>query len=233
MFCATSALAALRERERTGRGTRVEVSLLDASVSIMAYHLSHYFISGVVPKPLSNSGHPATMPMGVYKTKKGYITLGKCWPRICRAIGADWLADDPRIRDLSSRQKHRDELTTIIEEYLAQAEAEDWLNIFEVEDIAAGPVNTLDKVATDPQILHQKMILSMEHPLGGNIRLTGNPIKMEGVSEGDFTPPPTLDQHGPQILKELLGYSDEEIKKLKEEEKKHASQRLLHTRKVL
>lgn len=233
LFAAIGILAALAERQRTGKGRKIDISLMDVCISLLCYPLSYYFTTGIVPKPLGNAGHLILVPYGIYKTKKGYIALGVCWPRITRAIGADWLADDPRFKDLQSRQEHRDELNAIIEEHLAAAEADDWMEILKVEDIAAAKVANLDEVAADPQVLHQKMILTMEHPLGGEIKLTGNPIKTEGVTEEEFTPPPTLNQHRHQILSELLGYSDEKIKKLREEEAENTARRLQHIQKVL
>jgi len=107
------------------------------------------------------------------------------------------------------------------------------MRIFKVEDIPAAKVASLDEVAVDPQVLHQKMILTMEHPLGGEIKLAGNPIKMEGISEKEFTPPPTLNQNQHQILSELLGYSDEKIRGLREEEVENTANRLQHIQKVL
>ena len=232
LFAVIGVLAALAERERTGKGKRVDVSLLDACVSLLSYQFSYYFCSGTVPQPLSNSGHAVTIPYGVYKTKKGHIALGACWPRITRAIGADWLADDPRFKDMNIRKEHRDELNRIVEKELDKAEAGDWLNIFESEDIPADRVKTIDEVAIDPQVLYQNMILNMKHPLGGEIKLAGNPVKTEGISEEDFAPPPTLDQHGQEILAELLGYSEKKIRALKEEEKAHSKERQAHVRKV-
>ena len=233
LFAVIGVLAALSERQRTGKGKKIDVSLMDACMSLLSYPLSYYFSTGVVPKPLGNSGHLILVPYGIYKTKKGYIALGVCWPRIARAIGADWLAYDPRFKSLQVRQEHRDELNAIIEECLAKAEAVDWMEIFKIEDIAAAKVATLDEVTVDPQVLHQKMILTMEHSLGGKIRLAGNPIKMKGVSEDEFTPPPTLNQHQHEVLSGLLGYSDEKIRKLREEEVENTVQRLQHIQKVL
>ena len=233
LFMAVGILAALAERQRTGKGKKIDISLMDACISLLGYPLSYYFTTNTVPKPLSNSGHLILVPYGLYKTKKGYVAFGACWPRITRAIGADWLADDPRFKDLEARQKHRDELNAIMEEYLAKVEADDWIEIFKVEDIAAAKVATLDEVIADPQVLHQKMILTMKHPLGGEIKLAGNPVKIDGISEEEFTPPPTLNQHEHEILSELLGYSDEKIRKLREEEVANTERRLQHIQKVL
>jgi crotonobetainyl-CoA:carnitine CoA-transferase CaiB-like acyl-CoA transferase len=228
IFAAIGALSALYDRERTGKGRKLDIAMQDACISLLSYHVCEYFCTGVVPKPLSHSGHAFSVPYGVYKTKKGFIAIGPSWPRIARAIGADWLVDDPRFKDWTGRDEHREELNSIIEEYLAKAEAEDWVELFEAEDIPAGLLKSIDEVAVDPQVLHQKMILSLSHALGGEVKLAGNPIKMEDLSEKDYTAPPTLDQHGHEILSGLLGYSEEKIKKLKQEEKENTEERLRH-----
>ncbi|UCG65299.1 MAG: CoA transferase [Deltaproteobacteria bacterium] len=232
IFAAIGALSAIFDRERTGKGRFIDVCLQDACISFLSDYFSLYFLSGVTPEPFEHSGHRFSVPYGVYKTKKSYIALGPCWPRIARAIGADWLPDDPRFKEDSDRDKNRAELNRILEEHLAQAEAEDWLEIFKVEDIPADLVKTIDQVAIDPQVLHRKMVLSLSHPLGGTVKLAGNPIKMEGLIEEDYTGPPTLDQHGHEILSELLGYTEEKIKKLKQEEKENTQERLKHVRKM-
>ena len=233
LFAVIGVLAALAERQRTGKGKKVDISLMHACISLLSYPLSYYFTTGVVPRPLANSGHPILVPYGLYKTKKGYIALGVCWPRITRVIGADWLADDPRFKDLQARQDHRDELNAIVEERFTEAEADDWMEILKIEDIAAAKVATLDEVAVDPQVLHQKMILTMEHSLGGEVKLAGNPVKIEGVLEEEYTPPPTLNQHQHEILSGLLDYSDEKIRRLNEDAEKNTARRLQHIQKVL
>lgn len=232
IFAAIGALAALFDRERTGVGRQIDISMQDVCLSFLSYHICQYFCTGVVPKPLDHSGHAFSVPYGVYKTKKGYIALGPCWPRIARALGADWLIEDPRFKDWTDRDKNREELNEIVEEYLAQAEAQDWLEIFKVEDIPAAILKSIEEVMADPQVLHRKMLLSLGYLSAGEVKLAGNPVKMEGLSEEDYTAPPTLDQNGCEILSELLGYSKEKIKKLKQEEEENTQERLKHVRKV-
>ncbi len=232
LFAIIGVLAALAERQHTGKGQEVKISLMDCCVSLMGYPLSYYFSSGITPKPIANSGHLILAPYGVFKTKKGYIALGVCWPRITRAIGADWLKDDPRFINLEARLQYRNELNTIIESYLSEAEADEWIGILRIEDIAAATVATVEEVAHNPQVLYQNMIFSMKHPLGGEIKLAGNPVKMNSISEEEFTPPPVKNQHECEILSGLLGYSDDKIEKLREEEAVNTSRRLKHIQKV-
>ncbi|OIP26018.1 MAG: hypothetical protein CO103_08500 [Chloroflexi bacterium CG_4_9_14_3_um_filter_45_9] len=229
IFAALGVCAALAARERTGEGQKVEVSLLDACIALMAYHLSYYFCSGDIPRA-EGSKHLSIVPFGAYPTKDSYITLGVCWPRVCRTLNAEWMIDDPRFSTQDARWKHRQECDEIISNILRQATTEQWMELMRLDDVAAGPVNTTDKVATDLQVLHNKMILEVEHPLGGKIKLAGNPIKMPTIKE-EYLPPPTLGQHNNEILARLLGYSEGKIKKLKEQEEKNAQSRLAHIRK--
>jgi len=232
LFGVIGVLSALNRRNKTGEGSKVEVSMLDAVISLMGYPLSYYLCSGIVPKPLG-SHHLGILPFGVYKARNGYIAIGTSWPRIARAVDAEWMIEDPRFKTLEERLKHREEFIAALEERLSHADVEDWMNIFEAEDIGASPVNTIDKVVQDPQVLHQKMILSMEHSLGGEIRLAGNPVKIEGISEEAYIPPPTFDQHTREILLNILGYSEKQISRLKQEEEEHAKERVVHVAKSL
>ena len=175
----------------------------------MGYHISYYTCSGEVPGPMG-SGYPFTAPFGAYKTKDGYIVLGPCWPRIAYAIGAEWLVDDPRFAETENRLANRQELDVELEKVFRNATTEEWLAVMRVEDIIAGPLNTVDQVVEDPQVNHLDMILELEHPLGGRIRLAGNPIKMQSI-QGAPQAPPTLGQHTEEVLRSVLGYGDKEI----------------------
>ena len=117
-----------------------------------------------------------------------------------------------------------------IEKCLIQATTKEWLQIFRYEDIIAGPLNTVDKVMADPQVNHLSMILDIKHSLGGTVKLAGNPI-MTASLKGEHSSPPTLGQHTDEVLKELLGYSDDRTRKLKDEQEAHAKETQEHVRK--
>lgn len=231
LYAVVGILAALVGRVQTGVGQKVETSQIDAAMSLLTSFIPHYSLSGIVPQPLG-SGHPAAIPFGVFPTKEGYLTLGLCWPRICRVLRLEHLIDDPRFSTLEARIKNRNELNALLTEAFMKEKAEDWLEVLYAEDIPAGPVNTLDKAVVDPQIVHNKMILTLKHPLGGEVKLAGNPVKMPNVTEAEYTAPPTLGQHTHDILSGLLGYSQEKIQKLKKEQAEHAPALQEHIRKV-
>jgi len=233
LFAALAVATALASLARTGKGQKIELSLLGSSIAIMAYHFSNYFCSGVVLGRIG-SGHQNTVPFGGYRTRDGYITIGAAWPRIARTLGLDWMIDDPRFSTGGQRLIHRDECNRIIEERLSEQDSEFWLELFKADDIAAGPIYTVDKVVEDPQVKEQGCILTMKHPLGGEIRLAGNPIKMPGsINPSEYLPPPTLGQHTDEVLAGLLGYSEEKIQRLKQEEKEHTEELATHIRKAI
>lgn len=222
LYAIAGILSALYKRSQTGQGSLIEVSVLDTCVSLVGTFFSSYFTTGVVPKPIGAS-HLAVAPSGVYRTKNGYVALSTCWPRIARVIGAEWMMEDPRFKTLPARIKNRQELDRILEEHLTQADTEQWVELFVTEDIPGAPVNTVDKAAQDPQVLHNNMILTLRHPTDGNAKVAGNPIKIKGVKE-EYTPPPVRAEHNQEILSQLLGYSREKIDLIQEEQEKHAKE---------
>jgi CoA:oxalate CoA-transferase len=212
LYGVIAAVSALYERERTGKGQNIDVPLVGAAVALMGYHISYYTCSGEVPGPLG-SGYPFTAPFGAYKTKDSYIVLGPCWPRIAYILGAEWLVTDPRFAETENRLANRQELDIELEKVFKNATTEEWLALMRVEDIIAGPLNSVDQVVKDPQVNHLDMILDIEHPLGGSVKLAGNPIKMESI-HGTPKAPPTLGQHTDEVLKEVLGYTEDKIHSL-------------------
>ncbi|MFC2039262.1 CaiB/BaiF CoA transferase family protein [Chloroflexota bacterium] len=222
LFGALGVTAALAQRAQTGKGTQIDTCLLDGQISTLAYHLLHYFCSGIVCGP-QKSGHLSLIPYGVFNTKEGYLAVGPCWPRICRVLGIEEAIDNPKFQSRESRVEHRDELDAIVQEAFMKEKADDWLEVLCAEHISAGLVNTVDQAAEDSQVLERKMIVQMEHALGGKIKHVGNPIKMPEIDE-EFSPPPTLGQHNEEILMELLGCSAERIRRLHEEQAEHSQE---------
>ena len=197
----------------------------DGRIDILATYSGEYI--GIVELKLGELEEGHLSQLEDYLKEKDQLL-----ERHCKELLGDELMEDPRFKTWTARDQHREELNKVVEEHLAQAEAEDWLEIFKEEDIPADLIKSIDQVVVDSQVLHRNMILTLPHPLGGEVKLVGNPVKIEGLSEDDYFAPPTLDQHGHEILSELLGYSEDKIKKLKQEEKKNTEERLKHVRKV-
>ncbi|MDM7998779.1 MAG: CoA transferase [Dehalococcoidia bacterium] len=216
-FAVTGILAALLKRERTGLGCNVAVSMLDAIMYYMASDFQSYFISGEPPRA-SGSRHPRAPMVGVFETRNGYLVLGPSWPRIAKVIGKEWMITDPRFSTVEKRFENKKGLEDLIEDGLREADTGHWLEIMRREDIAAGPVNSLDQTVKDPQVVHNQTIVSMKHPSLGEIRGIECPIKISGEETSGHMPPPTLGQHTEEVLRGVLGYTTEQIAAVRREQ---------------
>lgn len=221
-FGAMGIVVALHERNKTGRGLRVEVNLLEATMSLMSNHFQMYFLTG---KPPESQGkrHPA-YPLGVFQTRDGYITLGPNWPNIADVLDRSWLVNDARFDTVEKRFSNKEELESIMEEAFLEKTTDEWLKLFEENEIVGGPVNTLDKTEKNSQVAHNQTIINMDHPLCGPIKAVATPIRIKDSMSGKHEPPPTLGQHTDEVLKELLRYSDEKIKAIEIETEEHAKE---------
>jgi crotonobetainyl-CoA:carnitine CoA-transferase CaiB-like acyl-CoA transferase len=216
-FAVTGAIAALLRRERTGLGCNVAVNMLDAIMYYMASDFQSLFVSGEAPRACG-SRHPRAPMVGVFQTRNGYLVLGPSWPRIAKAIGKEWMIADPRFISVEKRFENKEEMERLIEDGLRQADTEHWLRVMRSEDIAAGPVNTLDQAVKDPQVVHNGTIVTIKHPVLGEVRSIECPIKVSEVEASDHFPPPTLGQHTEEVLEGILGYSKERVKALRQEQ---------------
>ena len=215
-FAATGIIAALYQRQLSGLGRRIEVNMLDAVMYYLATDFQSYFVSGEVPQA-SGSRHARAPMVGIFQTRDGYLVLGPSWPRVAKAIGKGWMIDDPRFATVEKRFENKGALEDLIEDSLRQADTDEWLRILRADDIAVGPVNSLDRAVSDPQVVHNRTVTTMKHPALGDIRGIECPIKVSGVDECDHLAPPMLGQHTDQVLRELLGYTDEKLEALKQE----------------
>jgi formyl-CoA transferase/CoA:oxalate CoA-transferase len=212
-------LAALYVRERTGRGQRVEVSLLGAGVSWLTYHATAYFATGEIPERLG-SNHGAVAPYGAYPTSDGYLVVAVAtdalWRRFCGALGLDEIVDDPRFTSNPDRLRHRDELDAILNPALCARTAEAWTEILTAAGVACGPVNTLDRVLSLPQVMHDELVVDLPHPEIPDFRMPGLAIKLKATPGTIRRPPPGLGQHNDEVLREL-GLVDSQISQLRHE----------------
>lgn len=215
MYAVIGILSAYIVRQQSGTGQKVDISLLDGMMALLSYFVSYYFLSTEVPQP-QGSGHFSAVPYGAFKTKDGYLVIAEGWPRIAQVLGIEQYIDDPRFTTRADRLRHRDQLYDVLGQAFLKEETEVWVELLNAEGIAAAPVNTLDKALSDPQVLHRDMVVTIEHALGGEIKLVGNPVKLSAAKQA-FQSPPTFGQHTDEILTELLGYSKEKIDELRAE----------------
>ncbi len=217
MFGALGILAALNERATSGEGQHVDISMFDCQISLLAYWVPWFFLSGEVPKPLG-TGHLGISPHGAYRTKDGKIAMvigsEKFWRQLCEVLGVPHLAADPRFDTTKKRREKRDELKVIIEEIMSGHTTEEWMVRIEEVGIPAAPVNTIDKAFAEPCVPERNMVVSVEQPRAGKVHMAGNPVKLSRTPCEEFTPTASLGEHTTEVLSGLLGYSQDRIDEL-------------------
>jgi CoA:oxalate CoA-transferase len=213
MWAVQGIAAALYSRQQTGTGYRLEVSLLGGQIALLHSRVPSYFYA----RKLTEGPDRPGPTYRVYETKDGHIIIAavgdRFWLPVCKALDCEDLATDPMFDSVAKRVENRDELTSRIQEAMLGKTTEEWLTRFDSEDVPAGPVNTIDRAVTDPQVLHQQMVVPVDWSEGEPIWLAGNPIKVSGMDQV-FKSPPTIGQHTQEILSGLLGYSAGKIAEL-------------------
>jgi len=217
LFGALSVAGALLRRTHTGRGAHVDLSLLDCQVSLLSYLAQYFWTDGVVPQPMG-SAHTSVVPYGALATRGGHLIVAvfeRFWPAFCRAAGHPEWTTDPRFAANGDRVANRAALMTLIERAFAERTTDEWLERLHAEGVPAAPIQTVDRVLTDPQVLHRGMVAQLEHERLGRLSTLGTPIKVDGVTELNPAPPPQLGQHTADVLTTLLKYPGERIEALR------------------
>jgi crotonobetainyl-CoA:carnitine CoA-transferase CaiB-like acyl-CoA transferase len=219
MFSSTAILAALRARDITGEGQLVDMSLLDSNVALLANIASNYLIGGKAPHRYGNA-HPNLIPYEAFRARDRWFVLGvandRQWGSMCQVIGYPELRDDPRFVANSDRLANRDVLTKIISDAFITRDADEWLAELEKVGIPCGSINTIPEVFDTPQAQVRNLALEVEHSTASWIKVPGFPYKLSQTPAEVHLPPPLLGEHTEKVLKELLGYSAEDVSHLRE-----------------
>lgn len=219
MYAAVAILAALRERDRSGRGTHLDVSLLDCQVAWLANQASNYLIGGIVPRR-EGTAHPNIVPYQAFACADGHLMLAvgndAQFARFAALIGHPEWAEDPRFSTNPARVAHRETLIAAIAEVLKQRPRAAWLEAFLAAGVPAAPINDLAEVFADPQVRARALVQHLEHPAAGPIPLVRQPVLFEGQVLSSERPPPRLGEHGEALLQEL-GHGSAELARMREE----------------
>jgi crotonobetainyl-CoA:carnitine CoA-transferase CaiB-like acyl-CoA transferase len=220
IFSCEAILAALYQRERTGRGCRVETSMFDGMLNLLSYMGTHYLSTGDVPTP-QGSAHEFTVPWQAFQTKDGYVVIAtrqeNFWRKLCVVLGEPGLADDPRFATNPKRLENRALLVPMLEAILRTRPAGEWLEKLRAAEVPAAPVNNLDGAFAEPPVAEREMIVEYDHPEVGRVRLPGNPIKFEGMGRTISNPAPRLGEHTDEVLRDLLSLPASRVAELREQ----------------
>jgi crotonobetainyl-CoA:carnitine CoA-transferase CaiB-like acyl-CoA transferase len=213
IYGAFGVVTALHHRQRTGEGQRVNVCLLDSSIAALSEMAVHYLNTQAEPAR-GSAMHACPFiptPYGVYKTKDGYITISgsQTVPKLSKVLGLPNLAADPRFDTFWKRVNNRGEMDAVIEAALAQKTTAEWMELMEEADLWASPVNSFPQAFSDPQVLHNEMVLTVDSP-AGRLKMPGFPYKLSKTPAQIRMPPPLLGQHTEEIL-QSAGYTRAEI----------------------
>jgi formyl-CoA transferase len=217
LFGAYGILAALEERERSGRGQHVDTSLLEAAMALTVWESTEYWATGRVPGPLG-SAHRLSAPYQALRARDGFFTVGathdKFFEGLCRVVERPDLLADPRFGDKGGRLRHRAELVAELEKTTAGEDRAHWLARLEREGIPSGPINSYPEALADPHTLARRMVVDLVHPGAGPVKALGVPVKLSETPGAVERPAPLLGEHSAALLAEL-GYSEAEQQALK------------------
>jgi len=212
-------LAALLQREQCGEGQKIECNLLSTQVSAMT-HLASNWLNAGVDSSRWGTAHASIVPYQTFSTQDGYMTVGcgnnKQFAEFCKHINQTGLSSREEYKNNENRVKHRNNLIPKLSEVMSTKTNAEWCAVFEGVSFPYGPVNNMSQVFEDPQVIHNGLKKSIEHSTIGTIETVGPAVKYTKAENIIRSPPPTLGQHSEQVLKEILGYSKQDIEQLRD-----------------
>ncbi|MEC8448833.1 MAG: CoA transferase [Pseudomonadota bacterium] len=209
-------LSALLSREKTNKGQHIDMSLLDVQISLLTYMATMQTLSGIDPKPIGNA-HFVHVPYNSFTTKDGFVVIAVItdafWEALLDVVNTESLRD-PRFSKSIDRLKNQQFIESELNKILSTQTSDYWIKALNKAKVPCGPINTFSQALSDEQIIHRNMMVEVEHPDGGKVKMPGNPIKLSYTDEDSYTPPPHLGAHTKEILKEWGKFDDNAIQEL-------------------
>jgi crotonobetainyl-CoA:carnitine CoA-transferase CaiB-like acyl-CoA transferase len=221
LYAAIAVLAALAERERSGRGQYIDLALLDVQIACLANQASNYLAGGVVPRRMGNA-HPNIVPYQDFPTADGDMILAigndSQFAKFCAIAGHPEWAEDPRFATNPQRVAHRAVLIPLLRQVTVMRTTHEWIETLEAAGVPCGPINRMDEVFADPQVRARGLRLDLPHPSAGRVSLVANPIRFSDSPVSYRNAPPLLGQHTDEVLAEWLGVDAEQLAALHRDE---------------
>ena len=218
MYATSAILAAVVHRDRTGEGQYIDLALLDVQIATMANVASNYLTSGTSPKRWGNAS-PNIVPYQTFKAADGWIIVAagndSQFRHFVQTGGEEHLADNPLYATNPERIRHRESLIPLLQAMTLKKNRSEWIEALDHANVPCGPINNLEEVFGNEQVIARNIKMDMPHPTGGTVPLVRSPMRLSATPVVENRPPPLLGQHTSEILKERLGLSDSEIDILK------------------
>ncbi|MDE2696120.1 MAG: CaiB/BaiF CoA-transferase family protein [Chloroflexota bacterium] len=219
LFGAVGVLSALRERDQSGLGQFVDVSMLDCQLAILENAFLRYHLTGQTPEPMGTR-HSWAVPFQAFPTADGHLVIALAWgvpnqwALLCSELGLVELIDDPRFAESHQRSANHAELEPLLNEAFRKRPTADWLERLEPYGIPCGPVNNIAEAAAHPQVAAREMLVPVEHPKLGTLPLVNTPVKLSRTPGGIRATSPDMGQHTREVLAERLGLDADEVEAL-------------------
>lgn len=216
LFSVIGMLSALLSREKTGKGQHLDLSLLDVQISLLTYMATMQTLSGVNPEPIGNA-HFVHVPYNSFTTQNGFVVIAVItdafWQELLNIVDIDNLRKE-EFKSSTGRLENQKFIESELNKKLSTETSEHWINALNSAKVPCAPINSFSQALSDEQVIHRNMVVEVEHPDGGKVKMPGNPIKLSYTDEDSFSPPPHLGQHTKEILIEWCNYSESEIEEL-------------------
>ena len=216
LFSVIGMLSALLSREKTGKGQHLDLSLLDVQISLLTYMATMQTLSGVNPEPIGNA-HFVHVPYNSFTTKDGFVVIAVItdafWQGLLNIVDVDNLRKK-EFKSSIGRLQNQKFIESELNKKLSTETSEHWINALNSAKVPCAPINSFSQALSDEQVIHRNMVVEVEHPDGGKVKMPGNPIKLSYTDEDSFSPPPHLGQHTKETLIEWCNYSESEINEL-------------------
>ena len=218
LYACNAVLAALRARDRSGQGQHIDLALLDVQIAALANQASSYLNTGKAPGRLGND-HPSIVPYQSFKASDGFLILAigndSQFRSFCDAAGCGELGTDARFLTNKDRVANRVALTELLSAVFLKRTMDEWIALMEAANVPCGPINTLDRVFADPQVVARGMRMELPHERYGDVPLVRNPIRFSGTPLEYRNAPPQLGEHNQDVLGTLLGKTEQELAALR------------------